>query len=297
MRPLVSVGMPVHNGAAYLGDALESVLSQTWKELEVILVDNASEDRSRAIAERFARRDGRLRIVASPINRGAAWSHNEAFRTSKGSFFRWASHDDLATPDHIERCLDVLLDQPTIPLVRPRALEIDERGDALFVHEDEVHASSEDPVVRFREVVREPHGCMDIYGLIRSQVLERTALIGAYPSSDRVLLAELALHGPWWRVPEALFLHRQHLDRSVRRFPDRRQRTVWFDPSVAGRRFVFPAWRLLRGYVGAIRRAPLTREQRARCLRVLARWLSSDPRLLVGDLHRAVRAMPEQPVG
>lgn len=294
MGPLVSVGMPVHNGAAYLEAALESVLSQTWTELEVVLVDNASDDGSLAIAERFARSDGRVRIVRSHVNRGAAWSHNEAFRSSHGSFFRWASHDDLSTPDHLERCLEVLLDDPSIPLARPRALEIDENGDALFLHQDEIDVSSDDPVERFCEVVRDRHGCMDIYGLIRADVLRRTALIGPYPASDRVLLAELALRGRWSRIPDPLFLHRQHLERSVRRFPDRRERAVWFDPTVAGKRFVFPIWRQLAAYLGAVRRGALTGHQRTRCMGVLAQWVAGQPRSFGGDLRRALQPMPKR---
>src|ERR1043166_8326715 len=76
MKPSVSVCIPMHNGAAHLAESLESALSQTFNDIEFVLVDDCSTDDTVAIAEEFARRDSRVRLYRNPRNMGlvANWS-------------------------------------------------------------------------------------------------------------------------------------------------------------------------------------------------------------------------------
>ena len=77
--PLVSVGVPVFNGEAFLEDAIRSVLAQTLDDLELILCDNASQDRTAEICSDYAARDPRVRYFRNPGNLGAAANYNLAF--------------------------------------------------------------------------------------------------------------------------------------------------------------------------------------------------------------------------
>jgi glycosyltransferase involved in cell wall biosynthesis len=74
--PRVSVVIPVYNGEAYLAEAITSVLGQTREELELVAVDDGSQDGSRAILERYAREDDRIRVVANERNLGASAAMN-----------------------------------------------------------------------------------------------------------------------------------------------------------------------------------------------------------------------------
>lgn len=289
-RPRVTVGLPVYNGARYLGAALETLASQTFRDLEVVCVDNGSTDSTAAMLADFARRDPRFRVERSEANRGAAWSHNRTVELARGELFRWATHDDASAPTYVERCVEALDAHPEAVMARPRAIELDEAGEMLFEHPDALDCSHPDPVRRIAEVMLRRHPCFDVYGVVRTDILRRTGLIGRYPSSDRVLLAELALHGPWVRVPEPLFLHRQHGERSVRKFPNRRERALWFDPTLSGK-LQLPLWRLGGEYFAGMRRAGLGPVALARAAALLVPWGWTERRSLAGDLYTAAKQL------
>lgn len=96
--PLVSVLMPCFNAGRYVGAAIESVLAQTYKPLEIIAVDDGSDDGSRSIIETFADR-GVTGIFQA--NAGAAAARNRAFAAAKGEFVLFLDADDIVAPDHI----------------------------------------------------------------------------------------------------------------------------------------------------------------------------------------------------
>ncbi|MEZ6014756.1 MAG: glycosyltransferase family 2 protein [Planctomycetota bacterium] len=289
-RPRVTVGVPVFNGAQYVAAALESLVAQTFRDLEIVIVDNGSTDTTPELLRAFAARDARIRVERSEQNRGAAWSHNRVVELARGELFRWATHDDATAPTYVERCVEALDARPDAVMARPRALEIDEEGRVLFEHEDALDCGQADVRARLAEVMLLHHPCFDVYGVVRTEALRRTALIGPYPSSDRVLLAELALLGPWVRVAAPLFLHRQHPERSVRKFPNRRERALWFDPSLSGK-LQLPLWRLGGEYWAGVRRARLSLRDTLRCGALLAPWAWRERRSLVGDVYVALRQL------
>ena len=77
--PVISVGMPVYNGEQYLESAIRAVLDQTCEDLELIISDNASTDRTAQICNDFAARDSRVRFSRNPDNIGAARNYNRVF--------------------------------------------------------------------------------------------------------------------------------------------------------------------------------------------------------------------------
>lgn len=125
--PLVSVGMPVFNGAEHLAAALESVLSQDYPNLEVVVCDNASDDSTPEIAGRFAERDGRVRYLRNPENIGLLPNFRRVRDESRGKYFCWLGHDDLLSDPsylssavaHLEEHPDVILCHTDICLLKP----------------------------------------------------------------------------------------------------------------------------------------------------------------------------------
>jgi hypothetical protein len=148
--------------------------------------------------------------------------------------------------------------------------------------------SHRSPHRRFRDLIRVNHSCFAVFGLIRLQVLRKTAVMGAYAPADRVLLAELSLHGRFIEAPETLFLHREHSLRSTRALPDLQGRIAWFDPNKAGRT-TFPNWRLLVEYVLCIGRVGLPGLERALCYLQLLVWLMRNAGPLCHDLAYPIR--------
>ena len=91
----VSLIIPVFNKADYLGDCLDSVLGQTFKDLEVICVDDASEDQCGEMLQSYAVRDDRLKVIYNSDNLGPGPSRNMGIEAAKGKFLRFVDADDL----------------------------------------------------------------------------------------------------------------------------------------------------------------------------------------------------------
>jgi succinoglycan biosynthesis protein ExoO len=102
-RPVVSVIMPVYNGAQWLAAAVESVLAQTLSDLELLIVDDASTDDTVRIAEQFANRDPRVQLLRQARNRGQAAARNLAIERSRGVWIAPVDADDEIRPDRLRR--------------------------------------------------------------------------------------------------------------------------------------------------------------------------------------------------
>jgi hypothetical protein len=111
---LVSIVIPVFNGAKYVGRAIDSALAQTWSHIEVIVVDDGSDDGG--ATQRILARYGTAIRVISKTNGGVASALNAGIAAMRGSWFSWLSHDDLYYPRKTERYLEVLrkLPEPAI---------------------------------------------------------------------------------------------------------------------------------------------------------------------------------------
>jgi glycosyltransferase involved in cell wall biosynthesis len=284
--PLVSIGLPVYNGANYLRTAVETVLSQTYRNLELIISDNASTDETWRICEEIAARDPRVRILRNEQNVGAARNYNIVFEAARGKYFKWAAHDDVLAPSFIARAVDVLERDGDIVLCCSRTGRINAAGDVTGSYPSDTAWAGPSPSARFRGLVLTRHACVAVFGLIRRDALALTPLIAPYVSSDRVLLAELGLHGRIFEIPEDLFFRRDHPGSSLRSYPDPRDRIVWFDPSRSAS-FAFPEWNEVLGYASAVRRGPVTAIERIRCSKTVLIWFLSQWRPLLADFKYA----------
>jgi glycosyltransferase involved in cell wall biosynthesis len=105
LEPLVSVILPVYNGEADIETTLDSALQQTYRNIEVIIVDDGSRDGTRALVDALARRDSRVRVVAQ-TNRGVAAARNRGLAEARGQFIAPLDADDVWDPTKIERQVD-----------------------------------------------------------------------------------------------------------------------------------------------------------------------------------------------
>ena len=93
--PLVSIGLPTHDGESLIAQALESLLAQDHEHLEIVVSDNASTDRTPEIVREFMRRDSRIRHERVEELLSAPRNFNRAFSLTSGRYFMWAADDDL----------------------------------------------------------------------------------------------------------------------------------------------------------------------------------------------------------
>jgi len=227
LSPRLSIGLPVYNGERFLAQALDALLTQTFRDFEIIISDNASSDSTSQICRAYERRDSRIRYIRHQQNLGAVANFNLVVELSKAPLFKWAAHDDLHRETYLENCIRLLDDDPDVVLAHSNTAFIDENGE-LFPFNSETQGYT-DPktgvremadkadigdcaasVERFWQVLSQARWGTHIFGVIRRQSLKQTRLHPNFHSSDRVVLAELALLGRFRAAPERLFLKRLH---------------------------------------------------------------------------------------
>lgn len=105
---MISLIAPVYNVEKYLPKFLESVLCQTFREFELLLVTDCPTDSSLEICEEYARKDHRIRVIAQPYNEGAAKARNRGLSEAKGEYIMFADSDDYLAADALEVSLNLL---------------------------------------------------------------------------------------------------------------------------------------------------------------------------------------------
>lgn len=127
--PLASVLIPVYNGEPFLTQCLDSILAQQFANYEVLISDDGSTDGSRAIIERYAAKDPRIRWWKNPQNLGQTQNHNACLREARGEFIKFVHQDDkLLSVSALQKLVDALADHPAAALVGSASDVIDEHS-------------------------------------------------------------------------------------------------------------------------------------------------------------------------
>lgn len=270
--PAVSVGMPVYNGETYLEVAISSVLAQSFNDLELIICDNASTDRTAEICQDYAARDSRIRYFRNPQNLGAAPNYNLAFSHARGRYFKWLAHDDRITPSYLAKTVRVLDERTDAVLCNSVVQYIDQNGAPIGLYNTGLAlADSQSAAARFAWMVLRSHSCVDFFGLIRRETLQDSLLHGSFHGADRALLAQLAIRGRLIQLPAPLVEMREHPNRYTRSNVRSGDRAAWHDASKRGQ-ISLPTWRLYAEYLQMVRKERMLSNERAGCYSALARW-------------------------
>jgi glycosyltransferase involved in cell wall biosynthesis len=112
--PTLTIGVPVFNGAPYLEASVESILSQSFRDLEVIISDNASTDDTERIGRALAARDDRVTYRRNRENVGLSANFNLLVGLARGRLFKWAAADDILRPGYLERCVAAIDADPAV---------------------------------------------------------------------------------------------------------------------------------------------------------------------------------------
>lgn len=135
MTPLISVLMPVYNGQRYLAEAVQSIVQQTFKDFEFLMVDDGSTDDSLAMVTAFASQDKRIRLIPQR-HQGLVAALNQGLAQAKGLFIARMDADDISLPERFDKQVAFLLAHPECAVVGSRLLAIDPKGRPLNVQLD-----------------------------------------------------------------------------------------------------------------------------------------------------------------
>jgi glycosyltransferase involved in cell wall biosynthesis len=290
-KPLVSLGLPVYNGARYLREALQALLSQDYQNIELIISDNASTDNSGEICLEVAARDGRVRYCRNETNIGAIKNFNSVFNLSRGKYFMWVAHDDWWHPTIVRKCVDVLEKNPEAVICSTAYGMLDVEGREFKrggMHV--VEASSTDRAARIKQLLTNPSPQFAIYGLIRADALRRAGLMYSVWGCDIVLLTKLCLAGPILAIREKLFSYRVYPRKSFRSI------AITLDPTSAEKSTLSLWWDLWKSVLRAIDEyeigaAEKRRVKKAAALSLSRQW-SAWFRLSVADRARFKYLVP-----
>lgn len=126
--PRVSLVLPVHNGADFLGEALGSIAAQSFADYELICVDDASSDGSPALLDAAAKADPRIQVVRMDGNVGLPAALNAGFARARGSYFSWTSDDNILRPKQLEQLVAALDAHPECGVAHSDYMVIDPSG-------------------------------------------------------------------------------------------------------------------------------------------------------------------------
>ncbi len=203
--PLVSIGVPVFNGASTLGRALKSLLCQDYANLEIIISDNGSTDDTPHICEEYARQDPRIKYHRAARNFGSPWNFNRVFELSSGKYFMWAAHDDERDPSYVSACVERLEQAPEAVLCQTHTvILIEGQAEPLCVCRLDTFETATSLVDRYRETLRRLPA-VAIYGVFRSSAMRRTKGFQRVIGSDHAFIEEVSIQGPFVQVPRTLF--------------------------------------------------------------------------------------------
>ncbi len=130
-KPIVSVIMAVHNAEKYLDKSIQSILNQTFRDLELVIVNDFSTDNSDHIIKSYSKKDRRIKYISLKKNIGAAGARNCGLKKAKGKYIAILDADDVAIPDRLRIQYKFLEDNPTVFLVGGMASIIDMKGRRL----------------------------------------------------------------------------------------------------------------------------------------------------------------------
>lgn len=198
--PRVSLVLPVHNGAAYLGEALASIAAQSFTNYELICVDDASSDASPAMLMAAAAADPRVHYVRLAANAGLPAALNAGFAAARGDYFSWTSDDNILRPQMLERLVAALDAHPDCDVAHSDYSIIDPDG-AL------VERASVGPVTDLL-----------LGNNVGASFLYRRSVDFAFGGYDPDLFGaedydfwlRVAAHCRFHHVPEDLYLYRKH---------------------------------------------------------------------------------------
>lgn len=211
--PRVTVIIPAYNAAATVGETLASVSRQTWADLEIIAVDDGSQDATAEIIEAQARQDPRIRLIRQP-NAGVAAARNRGLAVATGEYAAWLDADDLWAPQKVERQLAAFAQAPTpLSFVYTGYRMVDEQGRILRNHRTLSDISGD---TLCRQIAT--NYFTNVSSLMAPTELARRCgghdpqlrAQGIEGAEDLRLQLQLAALGPVGFCPEALVAYRMH---------------------------------------------------------------------------------------
>ncbi|MGA7827733.1 MAG: glycosyltransferase, partial [Geobacteraceae bacterium] len=205
--PLVSIGVAVYNEERFLFSALESLVSQDYPNIEIIICDNASTDKTGEICQSFTSHYSHIHYYRSDRNLGAYANGCSVIEKSNGKYFMYAAGHDLWHPTYVSKAVRTMERDQDIVLCYARTMRVDTNNNPLGLAKNAWDLRGMSAASRVTYLVNNISGGDPCYGIVRLQHLKafNARNLGFMWGLDQVMLAYYALSGTIAHIPEPLF--------------------------------------------------------------------------------------------
>ena len=173
----VFIGMPAYNGERFIGEAIESLLNQSFSDFALFISDDASTDGTQAICENYAKKDLRITYYRQTKNLGLFANFKFVLDKADAPYFMWAAHDDIREKDYLKVCAEKLENNKYLGLATTVMAVIDSFGRILIEEKDLVYLSGEPSIRQVAKYILQPEilgKCNLVYGLWRTDAAKTT---------------------------------------------------------------------------------------------------------------------------
>ena len=212
--PKISIIIPVFNTEKYIGKAIESVLSQTYIDFELILVDDASTDNTYSICEEYAKKDKRIRLYKNEKNLGMMPNWNQALKYINGKYWAKLDADDWWEENFIQDCYNIISNNENIGMVCGRYIYIDENDNIIPNTEYQLPNEFKNISTNFIWRVKQgnalfnPALAQQGNGLIRTEIIQKFGTYTLLPAGDTELYFRIGVHYNIYFLDKLYHYHR-----------------------------------------------------------------------------------------
>lgn len=251
---LISIGLPVYNGANRIRRALDSLLSQTYKNFELIISDNASTDETEKICKEYARKDNRIKYLRQKENIGQVNNLIFVLKEARGEYFMWAADDDWREEAFIEQLAGALEKNTKhdIAMCSYRNIYSDGAVKNTIFMADEYNLTNQDYYSVYKKIILNKPIHHFLHGLFRRKFLLQF-FQRPMPKCirwDRIFMSELALAAHFYSVKPLLFLKNVAREPITTRYANDMVGKTFADCLAHSRYyFTIPAWLLMSSVI------------------------------------------------
>ncbi len=167
----MSIGIPAYNNGAYIGETIESILAQTYKNIELVIVDDNSSDNTYQVLQQYAEKDKRVKIYKNKTNLGMAGNWNRCLELCTGEFMKLVCADDLLAPNMIEYEMKIFRKYPEVVLIGSDTRLVDLQGKYKGWYRRYKHSG----IIDGKIVVRKGFFSQDYFGAPQANAFRRSA--------------------------------------------------------------------------------------------------------------------------
>lgn len=266
-EPRVFIGMPIYNEERFLALSIESLRSQEYSNIQILISDNASTDRTGEIGRKAADEDERITYLRTDSNIGAIANFRLVLEKADGDYFMWAAGHDVWSPNLIAESVAILEGNKTATLAFASSYWINAAGERDNRDTDYPDTRHKSVFSRFFTVF---WGNMHpVLGLMRMRNLKQTHGMQNFAGADLVLLSEMILMGDFVHAPNAWWDRRDVRKKETHAERMERYADPQFGQATTALDRRFPLLRLPIALIGVVWRAPITWSQRLLILAAL----------------------------